>query len=276
LIRIGEEGSANVSFTVLRDGSVGDLVVSESSAPAFGQACVNMLRNTSWKPATDRSGQTTDYPLTFHCLFEIDPAPRVSPSAYQPQPPSPPGNLDRRLREYYPVEMIRIGEEGSAKVRLTVLRDGSVGNLVVSESSAPAFGQACVNMLRNTLWKPATDRSGQTTDFPTTFNCAFEIDDSGPSLRYLVATADSSLKETARQALRECKNQARADAGAPEVARQDWSLRIHFAANGVVVTAEPAQGIASDPVMRCLIDLANAWRFPQTFRRDTTLVIALP
>jgi TonB family protein len=90
------------------------------------------------------------------------------------QPPEPP-NLAASLERLYPGAARQKGLGGTAKVRLRVMPDGSVRDLVIMAESVTGFGEACLQTLRGSRWTPPLDRGGQAVSTHVQYTCRFEV-----------------------------------------------------------------------------------------------------
>jgi TonB family protein len=193
-------------------------------------------------------------------------------AGYQTQRPAPETDLNERLIKYYPPAERLAGQEGSAIVRLTVLRSGRIANLALVKSSAPDFGKSCVDMLTETRWRPALNRYGGKADASITFVCSYEVGD--PSQRR--SQAGRTLKSEGRLALDEC---VRAQPGGSQPSRsagQARSLRLHFDTSGRVATVQISRGVPSDPITKCLASHARTWMSPMHSGREMDIIVDIP
>jgi periplasmic protein TonB len=90
------------------------------------------------------------------------------------QPPEPP-NLASALERLYPAGARQKGVGGTAKVRLRVMPDGTVRELMVMAESVTGFGEACKQTLRGSRWTPPLDRGGQAVSTHVQYTCRFEV-----------------------------------------------------------------------------------------------------
>lgn len=91
--------------------------------------------------------------------------------------PSVPDNLNKLLEEHYPKRARAEGVQGTARVKVRLLADGSPKVMAVLSESAPlGFGEACkATLAASPKWTPGVDKNGRpaATEFP--FTCHFEI-----------------------------------------------------------------------------------------------------
>ena len=69
----GQAGNARVRLVVRADGSTGDFRVVTATTEAFGEACIEALRGSSWTPGAGPDGAPRDRVIMFTCVF--DPVP---------------------------------------------------------------------------------------------------------------------------------------------------------------------------------------------------------
>lgn len=88
--------------------------------------------------------------------------------------PVPPGDLDQRLIQFYPLRGQVLRENGFARVRFTVDERGAVATSEVLKANHIAYARACRSMLEASTWTPARDAYDTATQYTGTFDCAFE------------------------------------------------------------------------------------------------------
>ncbi|MEM9860580.1 MAG: TonB family protein [Myxococcota bacterium] len=103
----------------------------------------------------------------------VSPGPSVVPVANLGRPPRPP-ELRDALRAAYPSEERREGRRGDALVRVRIAPTGRVGAVAVLQSSTPAFGQACRQVLRGSRWDAPLARNGDPVATIVRYRCRFE------------------------------------------------------------------------------------------------------
>ena len=75
----------------------------------------------------------------------------------------------------YPAEARSKGLTGKAVVRARVMPDGGVRELALVSESAPGFGQACQNTLRDSRWSPPLDRQAHPVSTFINYTCRFNV-----------------------------------------------------------------------------------------------------
>lgn len=88
-----------------------------------------------------------------------------------PEAPSLADVLERR----YPADARRKGLAGSARVRLRVMPEGTVREVVLLSESSAGFGEACRLTVRGSRWTPPMDRAGQAVSTYVQYTCRFEV-----------------------------------------------------------------------------------------------------
>lgn len=89
--------------------------------------------------------------------------------------PIPPP-LDRWLESLYPIEAQRARVGGTARVRVLVRRDGSVGGVARLSESRDGFGGACEETMKiSGRWKAAVDAGGMPVDEEALVTCRFVL-----------------------------------------------------------------------------------------------------
>jgi TonB family protein len=91
--------------------------------------------------------------------------------------PKPPTSdlLNAALERHYPKAAREQGIEGSARVKLRVMPNGSIQALATVSESYAGFAEACKAAMRGVSWAPGLDEGGQpvATDIP--FDCEFTL-----------------------------------------------------------------------------------------------------
>jgi len=83
--------------------------------------------------------------------------------------------LSEMLERNYPDEARRRGVSGKAVLRIRVMPDGRVHDLIVVAESGGGFGEACKRTLRNSLWSPPLDREARPVSTFVSYTCTFEV-----------------------------------------------------------------------------------------------------
>jgi len=104
----------------------------------------------------------------------VAPAETPVASAQVSARPQPPGDLDARLLEHYPLRGFVLKESGFARVRFELSATGNVHVTAIEKASKPAYAAACSRMLEQSVWQPARDAQGHAAAFSATFDCVFE------------------------------------------------------------------------------------------------------
>jgi outer membrane biosynthesis protein TonB len=90
------------------------------------------------------------------------------------QPPRAPG-LSDKLQRNYPEDARSRGLSGKAVMRLRVMPNGHVQDLVVVTESAGGFGEACKRTLRDSVWSPPLDLGARPVSTLVSYTCTFEV-----------------------------------------------------------------------------------------------------
>jgi protein TonB len=102
--------------------------------------------------------------------------PAVVGEASLSRKPVPPEGMDELLEQNFPPRARAQGVAGSARLRVTILADGRVGDTrILHESGDYGFGSACIKTLRVRRWQPPLDRSGAPVSTEITYTCEFEV-----------------------------------------------------------------------------------------------------
>lgn len=104
----------------------------------------------------------------------VDEGPPVVGAADLSRPPEAP-DLTGALERLYPPEARRNGMSGRAVVRAIVLPDGRLRDLSVVSATAPAFGDACRQALRASVWTAPVSRDGKPAATAVAYTCRFEV-----------------------------------------------------------------------------------------------------
>lgn len=91
--------------------------------------------------------------------------------------PVAPVGLDALLEQYFPPRARAQGVSGSARVRVRILADGSVGPMTVLRETGGGFdfGTSCMKALKQKRWQPPLDKRGQPVATEINFNCEFDV-----------------------------------------------------------------------------------------------------
>jgi hypothetical protein len=79
------------------------------------------------------------------------------------------------LERNYPHQARERGVPGRAVMRLRVMPDGHLRDLVVVAESEGGFGEACRRTLRESLWSPPLDRQARPVSTFVSYTCTFEV-----------------------------------------------------------------------------------------------------
>ncbi|HET9991153.1 MAG TPA: energy transducer TonB [Kofleriaceae bacterium] len=90
------------------------------------------------------------------------------------QPPRAPV-LSDKLERNYPEDARSRGLSGKAVMRVRVMPDGHVQDLVVVAESAGGFGEACKRTLRDSVWSPPLDLGARPVSTVVSYTCTFEV-----------------------------------------------------------------------------------------------------
>lgn len=83
--------------------------------------------------------------------------------------------LSEMLERNYPDEARKRGLPGKAVMRLRVMPDGHLRDLIVVAESGGGFGEACKRTLRDSLWSPPLDREARPVSTFVSYTCTFEV-----------------------------------------------------------------------------------------------------
>jgi len=83
--------------------------------------------------------------------------------------------LSEMLERNYPDQARRRGLGGKAVMRLRVMPDGHLRDLIVIAESEAGFGEACKRTLRDSLWSPPLDRKARPVSTFVSYTCTFAV-----------------------------------------------------------------------------------------------------
>jgi Gram-negative bacterial TonB protein C-terminal len=83
--------------------------------------------------------------------------------------------LSDMLERNYPDGARQRGVSGKAVMRLRVMPDGHLRDLIVVAESESGFGEACKRTLRDSLWSPPLDREARPVSTFVSYTCTFEV-----------------------------------------------------------------------------------------------------
>lgn len=83
--------------------------------------------------------------------------------------------LNDVLERNYPNEARKRGIQGNAMLRVRIMPDGHVRDLIVLAESEPGFGDACRRTLRGSVWSPPLDRGARPASTYVSYTCKFEV-----------------------------------------------------------------------------------------------------
>jgi outer membrane biosynthesis protein TonB len=90
------------------------------------------------------------------------------------KPPRPPV-LGEMLERNYPDEARKRGLPGKAVMRLRVMPDGHLRDLIVVAESQGGFGEACRRTLRDSVWSPPFDLEAHPVSAFVVYTCTFTV-----------------------------------------------------------------------------------------------------
>ena len=83
--------------------------------------------------------------------------------------------LSDMLERNYPDEARKRGVPGKAVMRLRVMPDGHLRDLIVVAESEGGFGEACKRTLRDSLWSPPLDLEARPVSTFVSYTCTFAV-----------------------------------------------------------------------------------------------------
>ena len=83
--------------------------------------------------------------------------------------------LSDMLERNYPDEARKRGVPGKAVMRVRVMPDGHLRDLIVVAESEGGFGEACKRTLRDSLWSPPLDLAARPVSTFVSYTCTFEV-----------------------------------------------------------------------------------------------------
>ncbi len=83
--------------------------------------------------------------------------------------------LSEMLERNYPDDARKRGMPGKAVMRLRVMPDGHLRDLIVVAESGGGFGEACKRTLRDSLWSPPLDLEARPVSTFVSYTCTFEV-----------------------------------------------------------------------------------------------------
>lgn len=83
--------------------------------------------------------------------------------------------LSDMLERNYPDEARKLGVPGKAVMRLRVMPDGHLRDLIVVAESQGGFGEACKRTLRDSLWSPPLDLQARPVSTFVSYTCTFAV-----------------------------------------------------------------------------------------------------
>ncbi len=182
----GQEGEAEVTFTVTRGGAVRDVTVHAATAPEFGAALAAVLPHWHFTAANvDGEGWVESHLIMKHRF--IPPAPATDSDRAESRlaaalAPGGPGigsakGLDARIRPLFRIDVIApvdLAEPtASAQIEFIIDRDGRARLPQVRETSSDAFGWAAATAVAQWVFERPT-RGGEPVDVRVVVPIAFE------------------------------------------------------------------------------------------------------
>jgi protein TonB len=83
--------------------------------------------------------------------------------------------LSDMLERNYPDGARQRGVSGRAVMRMRVMPDGHLRDLIVVAESDGGFGEACRRTLRDSLWSPPLDRQARPVSTFVSYTCTFQV-----------------------------------------------------------------------------------------------------
>ena len=168
-----EEGVCVVKITVTAEGDIEDPTLTLSTGfPRLDDACLAGFRGQHMKPAM-RDGKPATVTAEIPVVWKLNSPGRV-PIKVDPK------NLPRIGRNYYPIESVRLHEEGLCVVRVKVSASGDAQTLSLTHSTGFArLDQACLDAFNAGGLLPATV-NGVAVDSTAELPIAWRLGDSKP------------------------------------------------------------------------------------------------
>jgi TonB family protein len=180
-VRLQEQGTVTLQYTIETDGTVGDCHVTKTSGfSRLDEAACVLVQKWTFKPATVIGGTPVAVTIPAEIVYALARAPNPPPALVQsgksgvliegkdfnavgvpvPPPSTPPLALSSHAVSVadYPPESVNLGEQGKVQIRYTIGTDGVVSECVVTMSSGiPRLDDGACAMVK-TKWKfvPAT------------------------------------------------------------------------------------------------------------------------
>ena len=146
----GQDGEVKITFTVTEKGLVEDPVVTEATAPEFGEAALKAVKDWRFRPATE-DGDPVSLKVSLPFKFSAAPEDKLNAAlgrkAFAPiaDPIVKSKKLDdqptviTRVRPMYPPQLAGTGQSERVKVRVVIGPDGLVYNPSIDVIEQKAF-----------------------------------------------------------------------------------------------------------------------------------------
>jgi TonB family protein len=189
LVKSGHGGNATIEFTVNQQGHVQNLVVIKTTHPALGEAAIDALLKSQFRPA-----QKQGKPIESEAqqVFQFKMRSSRSPDSYEisnhdKQNLLPefqyeiPPKIKLTVAPVYPSGLLQSKTTGTAKVKFIVDKEGHVSYSSIVSASHPDFGKSTKAMIDSWIFEPAT-KAGQPTLALLIKEQEFDTDGTGETL----------------------------------------------------------------------------------------------
>lgn len=156
------EGKVDFSFVVGKDGKLSDIRIIESPHSSFIDEVAMVISNSPvWTPGKNGRKKVPVY-LRMSIDFKIKKQEAPKEEGYSELPKFQGVEGLSAFRRWvannitYPVEARRAGISGTVKVRFIIEKDGSLTNLIITQSPHPSLSNAVRTVLESSpKWTPA-------------------------------------------------------------------------------------------------------------------------
>jgi TonB family protein len=199
-----KQGIVELSFTVMKDGSMQDIRVNRSVSEAMDKEAIRIARKIIWLPARI-NGMPIEEDREFSVKFDVRqfdkarkklqektacwqsseadtsvylfPNNRIETSP-EPQISGGKKRMAAYLRDHlrYPDAAFRLNLSGTVTIGFVVEPDGSLTNIHIIKAVGGGCEQEAIRIMQNICWKPATI-NGKNVRSLHSFDIHFKLDD---------------------------------------------------------------------------------------------------
>ena len=175
VMKAGVQGTVELELVVLADGTVGDVKVVKALHASLDQEAIKAVKQWRFKPGT-KDGQPVAVLVAAEMTFTLGkpsgqtrlpalpPSPETRPAAatslpgvvYKPGDGVSPPRATHQVKPQYTADAMNAKVQGSVKLEVVVLPDGTVGDVTVVRSLDTSLDLEAIKTVRQWRFEPGT------------------------------------------------------------------------------------------------------------------------